>query len=171
VEAWKTREPWLSVTELHAKDVLDAIRQLDVANTPRYKPFGKATYCNIYATDTLRLLGIKQPTHWHDPVLGGPAQVGRGAEMTANLLHHWMPEFGIERGWQLLTTPADALKAAQERRVCLGIWANKSGPGHVVVIRPDQANACAQAGRVCSSNLSLAKAFGEHLPAVKYWAI
>ena len=90
--------------------------------------------------------------------------------MTANLLSHWMTTHGTEQGWQMTTDINEAVRWAQEKRVCLALWRNAKGHGHVSIVRPDGPANCAQAGRVNGNNMKLDRAFKAALPAVKYWA-
>ena len=77
---------------------------LNVEVSPRYTPDQRlekgeviiepgTTWCNVYVTDFIKLMGVAAPTHW---VMkdGAPAAVGKGTELRANGLLDWFEKYG-----------------------------------------------------------------------------
>lgn len=169
MEDWKEAPPWEPI-RVRAKGVIDAIQALDVENAPRYNWEHNKTYCNIFVLDVISALGLGAPTYWHDPITGDKAEFAEGAEMSANLMTPWFATHGIEKRWQMTRDPMEAMALADSGNVCVATWFNKKGLGHVAIVRPDAPLRVAQAGKIRSSNLPLARAFGVHLPEVRFWA-
>lgn len=166
---WQDTAPWEQLT-IRAKGVVDAIQALDVEHALRYNWEHGKTYCNIFVLDVIGALGLGAPTYWHDPVTGDKEQYGYGAEMSANLLSDWFATHGVEKKWQMTRDPMEAMALADSGNICVATWFNKKGNGHTAIVRPDAPLKVAQAGTIRSSNLPLARAFGAHLPEVRYWA-
>ena len=70
---WKNKPAWEDIDvpsrSLPWPERFPAVlRELDVENAPRYRATtvdGKPrTFCNIFATDVIRNMGIAAPTHW-----------------------------------------------------------------------------------------------------------
>lgn len=163
---WKNTPAWKAIDVPAASTppsgrVARIIADLDVANAPRYKPQGDATFCNIFVTDVVRNHGLSAPTHWMTSG-GDPATMGKGIEMSANRLIKWFMEHGGRYGW--MEADEDTALAASDRGhlVVVG-WYNpdtRRRPGHVAVLLPS--GNVAQAGARNSSDIDINVAFGPH---------
>lgn len=154
-----------------------ALEMLNVERSPRYTPgqrledgkvlkAPKATWCNVYVTDYVRLMGIDAPRHWMTSK-GEPAAQGRGQEMRANMLVDWFAEHGGRYGWASADATT-AQNAAQRGHVVIVGWKNPKPlePGHVaVVLGRDRIS---QAGRTNHFICTVRMGFGDVKPLVWY---
>lgn len=140
------------------------INDLDVENAPRYQPSSYGTYCNIFATDVLAAMGFP-PSHWVNPDDGSPSEMGKGQELTANLMARWFTKFGAAQGW----VDADrqtATDAAARGHLVVVIWDSQGkGPGHVAIMLPE--GTIAQAGAENFVGKTIREGFGNR--PVKFW--
>lgn len=120
-------------------------RELNVEISPRYTPDTRldkgepilepgTTWCNVYVTDFIRLMGVAAPTHWvmQD---GSPAEVGKGTELRANELIDWFAKHGGRYGW-MSADSRTAQEAAQRGHLVVVGWKNPRPPkpGHVAIV-------------------------------------
>lgn len=120
-------------------------RELNVEMSPRYTAGARldkgeviiepgTTWCNVYVTDFIRLMGVPAPTHW---VMsnGDPAAVGKGAELRANGLVDWFEKHGGRYGWAKADSRAAQDAADRGHLVVVG-WKNPRQPlpGHVAIV-------------------------------------
>ena len=118
---------------------------LNVEVSPRYTPDQRlekgevivepgTTWCNVYVTDFIRLMGVPAPTHWvmQD---GAPAAVGKGTELRANGLIDWFEKHGGRYGWMSADSKTAQDAAERGHLVVLG-WRNPKppNPGHVAIV-------------------------------------
>ena len=120
-------------------------RDLNVELSPRYTPDQRldkgepilepgTTWCNVYVTDFIRLMGVPAPTHW---VMqgGSPAAVGKGLEPRANAMLDWFDKHGGRYGW-MSADSATAQAAAERGHLVVVGWKNPRppNPGHVAIV-------------------------------------
>jgi|GEM_PF-1188050 len=109
-----------------------AINQFGVEGNPRYTRDGSYTYCNTFAGDVARAMGVPLPTkaEWLG-IKGDPATVA------AADLHRWFTTRSSTQGWREVdpSTP-DGLRLLQEH-VNIGRPAMAVAPGHIAVVRPN----------------------------------
>ena len=120
-------------------------RELNVELSPRYTPDQRlekgepilepgTTWCNVYVTDFIRLMGVPAPTHWvmQD---GSPAAVGKGLELRANAMLDWFDKHGGRYGW-MSADSATAQAAAERGHLVVVGWKNPRppNPGHVAIV-------------------------------------
>ncbi len=153
------------------------VDQFNVAFSPRYRPSSNAagiitTYCNIFVWDVTSALCCEIP-HWVDRATGMPAPVGKGFELLANQMPHWLEHTGKDQGWHRIVT-GDALVNARVNagHPVVALWANPSGaPGHVAVCVPAPPGKdgvwIAQAGKACFALSPIRRGFGERV--VMFW--
>ena len=55
-------------------------------------------HVHVFATDVVQGMGLTAPRHWMT-TKGEPATVGKGYELTANLLWDWLHAQGATYGW------------------------------------------------------------------------
>jgi len=163
MERWKplslaaTSKPW--------PERLDSVLvELHVESNPRYRPSEALTWCNVFATDVVQGMGLSAPRHWMT-TKGEPAAVGRGYELTANLLWDWLHTHGGTYGWMNAEREV-AEKAAQRGHVALVVWRNSKGPGHVAVLLGS--DKITQAGRRCFRQGRIAEGFGA-AQGLEFW--
>jgi hypothetical protein len=151
--------------------------QLNVEVSPRYTPDQRlekgdviiepgTTWCNVYVTDFIRLMGVKAPTHW---VMkdGAPATVGKGTELRANGLLDWFLMHGARYGWAS-TDATVAQNAAQRGHLVVVGWKNPKPPrpGHVaIVLGRDRIS---QAGGTNHFACTVKMGFGDAKPLVYF---
>lgn len=142
-------------------------RQFDVERAARYQPGQGRTWCNIFLWDATSALGAEVP-HWVD-LQGEPAQVGHGAELSANLVVSWLERHGPSHGWAE-SDEVGARAAANAGRPAVVAWVNPmpGHSGHVALVLPDGPGGIgpviAQAGAHNYSAAPLAKGFGTARP-------
>ncbi len=131
-----------------ARELGEIVRWLDVERRHRYRRVGNTTYCNIYATDYAYLAGAYLPRVWWTG--GALARLARGEsvevrydvtvrEMTANMLHAWLVDFGPQFGWRR-TVDADALQRAVNDGAVGIVCAQRRDlerPGHIAAVVPE----------------------------------
>lgn len=147
------------------------VRAFDVELNPRYAPKNGVTWCNVFATDVMRAMGVALP-HWALPD-DTPAEAqdqSRGArELTANDLYDWlMGPPGRRHGW-VEVGPRQAQDAANEGKPTVAIWkAPPTQHGHIAVVVPGAWPTggpwCAQAGAKNFVRAEATRCFGARLP-------
>ena len=162
---FKNVPPWKSITipaeslPYGAHKQRQIIKELDVENSPRYKPGGGKTYCNIFVSDFLDALGLP-PTH-----------VEGGEELNANRMFEWLDSpKGAGTGW-IRSDRQTALDAAARGHVVLVTYYNPTvnpitkalRPGHIAIVLPE--GTIAQAGKSNFVGKTLREGFGG-LPVV-----
>ena len=149
--------------------LMGVINDLDVENAYRYRPQGRTTFCNIFATDVIQNCRIAAPDHWmykNAPSTGHTHAV----EYTANMLHDWFIEHGPKFGWKQVDEEG-AKQHAAIGLVSVACWKNpdtRRRPGHIAVFRKD--GLIAQAGFVNFQKGTLKEGFGTASP-VNFFAI
>jgi len=131
-------------------DVYKIADYLDVANSARYQPTPKSTYCNIYAYDFCYLAQAYLPRVWwmskalmefaktpgYNPK---PAYGKNVAELNANALYDWLDEWGDDFGWMRTYDLTDLQGKVNEGRV--GIVCAKrrdqTRSGHISCVLPE----------------------------------
>lgn len=163
IDRWKplslaaTSKPWPARLD-------SVLLELHVESNARYKATPTQTWCNVYATDIVQGMGLSAPRHWMT-AKGEPAAVGRGYEMTANLLWDWLHTHGATYGW-MSTDRETAEKAAERGHIALVLWRNEKGPGHVAVVLG--VDRITQAGRRCFVRGRVVDGFGAAEP-LEFW--
>jgi hypothetical protein len=128
--------------------IYSAIDFLNVEKSARYRPGAGRTYCNIYAHDLCRLLGVYLPRVWWTKA--AIAKLAKGklvasvygstvTELSANALHDWLLEHGAAFGWKRFAS-ADELRRAVSVGVVGVICAqrrNRARSGHITCVVPD----------------------------------
>ena len=162
---FKNVPPWKSITipaeslPYGAHKQRQIIKELDVENSPRYKPGGGKTYCNIFVSDFLDAMGLP-PTH-----------VEGGVELNANAMIEWLASpKGASTGW-IEADRETALDAAERGHVVLVTYFNhnvnpitkKLRPGHIAIVLPE--GTIAQAGKKNFVGGTIRSGFGD-LPVV-----
>lgn len=172
---WKNKPAWEDIDvpsrSLPWPERFPAVlRELDVETAPRYRATtvdGKPrTFCNIFATDVIRNMGIAAPTHW---MVGAvPAKLGQGIEMSANRLYPWFEVNGGTHGWWE-ADEGTAVAAAERGHLVIVIYRNPNGPGHIAIVKGerDDETRITQAGAYNFADTALSTGFGK-LPR-KFW--
>lgn len=142
---WQPEFPWEGVTPIVTSDVDERRGELygeildafDVEGHRRYRFDSAYTYCNIYAWDVTKAMGVEIP-HWYDEVTGKKTAAGVGSEMSANRMDVWFDEHGAENGWRLVDVQ-ESVAAAQAGQPAVAIWRNPNPrrSGHIALIRPE----------------------------------
>lgn len=162
---WQPESPWLEVTPLDVSEqgsrdpeqYAAVIDRFDVDGHRRYDYEHSNTYCNIFAWDVTKAMGVEIP-HWYDENSGLETPLGEGIEMSANRMDAWFDAHGAEHGWRGISA-AEAAIAAASGHPTLALWRNPnpSRSGHVALIRPESEPGellIAQAG---ASNFSMGR--------------
>lgn len=135
-------------------DVLDS---LNVERNPRYLPSGpkgnRTTWCNRFAQDALRQLGVPQQ---HAP------------SGLANQMNDFLNKKGAVNGWRRVSAQ-EAQQMANLGKPTLATWKNPTGGhGHIGVIRPGELKGgsptMAQAGGRNFNNGTVRQGFGSKEP-------
>lgn len=134
-----------------------ALKELAVEKSPRYKAREGQTWCNIFVSDITRALGCEIP-HWVAPD-GSPADPGKGKEQNANRMFDWLKgEPGASRGW-VEADRQTAMDAAARGHTVVVAWHSGSvKPGHIALLLPE--GTIAQAGRRNFVGESISQGFG-----------
>jgi hypothetical protein len=149
------------------------IRKLNVEQDERYRAGRKGigdTYCNIYAMDYAREMGVPLPEY----LKGGGGKIYD--YLDANEAVMWLrgdyqdregAPAGPAQGWRRIDAN-QAAEFASKGYVVIAGWQNPTGrAGHMAVVRPDSqpdAIRIAQAGANNFSNGALSDGFGNHEP-------
>ena len=156
---FKNVPPWKSITipaeslPYGAHKQRQIIKELDVENSPRYKPGGGKTYCNIFVSDFLDAMGLP-PTH-----------VEGGVELSANAMIEWLASpKGAGTGW-IEADRETALGAAERGHVVLITYFQhaRGRSGHIAIVLPE--GTIAQAGKANFVGRTIREGFGT-LPVV-----
>ncbi len=117
------------------------IDQFDVANHDRYKKRNGFTYCNIFAWDVMKAMGVELPQRV-DAKTKAPREfpdVKGTVELNANGMADWLEDKGAEYGW-VEVSAEEAQAAANRGEPTVAVWNNPGGIGHFQVVRPTQGN-------------------------------
>ena len=133
-----------------------ALEELAVEKSPRYKARGGLTYCNVFATDVLRAMGAP-PAHWVKPD-GSEAPVGKGRELNANGIVRWMKTHGPKYHWTQADRQSATDAAARGHLVLVGWDSGSNKPGHVAIMLPE--GTIAQAGKRNFVGETISQGFG-----------
>lgn len=138
-------------------ELVAIIDWLDVEGSPRYLPFGNATFCNIYAYDYCYLARAYLPHVWWnvwDPsafVNGTPRpRLGENVhELTANALHDWLHCYAGLFGWSRIMDLGELQDAANSGKVCIASGRREGGKksGHVTLVVPESSASATKASR------------------------
>lgn len=176
--------PWLPVPLVlacsddcrSAECLRQVLAQFHVEEDERYRPnaFGcPGTRCNIFVWDATRALEAEVP-HWVDTCGRSVRPGSRGArELSAAGQIGWLRVFGLEHGWQPVST-SDARALANQGRPVIATWTNPldTKPSHVAMVLPTPAAEdeprIAQAGALNAFDVPLSRGFGAL--RVEYWA-
>ena len=165
VAPWLPYEPLRTYPLRSPQNYEDALRQFDVENSLRYKPWvgsdPNATYCNIFLWDGLRALGIDNPSHWVDALGRAAIHHSKGArELTANATCDWFHAVGQDYGWRRVDGQVADARVIAGFPVVLA-WKNTGGgSGHVAFLLPG--GRVIQAGRK-NGTMTIKQAFGDKL--------
>lgn len=143
----------------HADLYRAVIHQFAVGSNPRYTPWGGYTFCNTFAGDVMRAMGVPLPTKRECYGYNDDATIG------AQALHAWLNR--SDSGWRRTYPTSQSDLQTLIAHVNAGRPALASDPGHVAVIRPGQPNVgsvrdlhIAQAGASgrCRNDITLGEA-------------
>lgn len=159
------------------EELLAVVAQFDVAHSLRYQPrelFRPGhidTFCNIFASDVARAMGVQLP-HWVDDA-GKPTMPGHGRELAVDGMIVWLGKHGPAYGWRQCSE-VEARTNAAAGRFSVVTWNPPGAVGHIAVIVPSPAKVTittiAQAGRTCFPSGSIYAGFGAHVPECQFWA-
>ncbi len=110
-----------------------AIDQFGVEGNPRYARDESYTYCNTFAGDVARAMGVPLPTK--SEFLGTK---GDPATVAAADLHRWFATQSVTQGWREVDPSTPAGMQLLQDHVNAGRPAMAVDPGHIAVIRPGQ---------------------------------
>lgn len=108
------------------------INQFGVENNPRYTR-DAYTYCNTFAGDYSRAMGVPLPTKADLGIKGDQATIG------AEPLYKWFTERSSGRGWREVTPATSDGLQTLVNHVKAGKPVLAADSGHVAIIRPNQA--------------------------------
>ena len=139
-----------------AQRINQVLDQLDPAHNPRYQPRGRrgtpgrTTYCNQFAQEALRRMGVPYPTG------------------NANAMNRWFNREGAANGWRQVSAE-EAQRMVNEGHPAVATWRNPTGVhGHIGVLRPgelpDGSPRMAQAGGRNFNDGTVRQGFGRHEP-------
>lgn len=112
------------------------INQFSVETNPRYKVTNGNTWCNIFAWDVMYAMGLSSDfSNWIDKNQK-PCASGSGSELNANATYNWLATKGSSYGWTSVSA-YDAQQKANNGYPTIAVYYNKSGHGHVMVVRPE----------------------------------
>lgn len=143
------------VCPLDTRAIRETIDWMAVDKSARWQPVGSRTYCNVYASDVVHVLGGYLPRVWWIHPGAGNYTVAYGEtvrEMTANSLHDWMHDHGEGFGWQIVPVGADGswmqdlVDESSTYGVIIGRNRDKRRPGHVTVVLPSACSGVAGDG-------------------------
>jgi hypothetical protein len=133
---------WVPVRNAH-----DIVSYLNVRRSTRYKATPTATYCNIYAYDYCKAMGVYLPRVWW--TAGALEKIQRGEvvkaeygktimEMNANALYAWLVTWGGAYGWERAAfDDAQSNVNMGAAGVICGGRKDPARPGHIAVIVPE----------------------------------
>ncbi len=138
--------------------------QFDVEKDPRYAPGDGKTWCNIFTWDWSCAMGARIP-HW----ITSPT-TGAEIELNANALTFWLSAAGFDQGWREVRSSGSVLAEVNNGNVCVATFHNPAGHGHITPIVPDpkEIMVC-NVGAKNFQRGPIAKAYGRHMPNVRYW--
>lgn len=147
--------------------IKDMIHSMNVTGNSRYLPKNGSTYCNIFAMDFCKKMGIPLPEYldWNKD---GRIDDYLNANESISWLNGSYNKGGVQTGPQLgwKTVTADqAAQYASEGKVVVAGWTNPvaSQPGHMAIVRPESTPGniqIAQAGGTNFEKGSITKGFG-----------
>ena len=154
------------------------INQFKVNSNPRYKVRGSSTWCNIFAADVMKAMGLGNSfSHWVNkngkPISYNEAKKTSGA-LEQNVTRHlaWLKKYGSKYGWKKVSA-SQAQTRANSGYPTLVL--NNSG-SHIAVVRPETSSykysskkgcVIAQAGANCVNYGNVKTYFGNL--NVTYW--
>ncbi|MFM8362524.1 MAG: hypothetical protein ACKOA4_07485 [Haliscomenobacter sp.] len=135
------------------KSVHNLVDVLDVANSLRYQPTAKKTFCNIYACDFCYFSGAYLPRVWwyDDSVIErliNQEDVGvrygvTVREMNANALHDWLQKWGGDFGWIPMKSGVTDFQNLININGGFGVVCarrrDRKRSGHITVVLPETA--------------------------------
>jgi hypothetical protein len=155
---------FLRETFTGSSDDIDAIVDfLDVSTRRRYRK-DQSTYCNIYAADACRALGVYLPRVWwvnprsppmHKPVLGRDVR-----ELTANGISHWLTAYGAEFGWREATTLEKAQSSANGGSVAIVVATKLRGHGHISLLLAERTSGRTRQSQAGEKNIVSSEKLG-----------
>lgn len=157
-----------SVPPEQLKKIQDAISSLDVVHNDRYRPGrNNATYCNIFAMDFCKKMGIPLPEYldWNkDGKIDDYLDANEAVNWLRGSYNKGGVQTGPQQGWSSVDANQAATLASQGYVVVAG-WQNPkaSDPGHMAVVRPESTPGnirIAQAGGHNFENGALKDGFG-----------
>jgi len=133
--------PVLKPDPAGTQKILDTIKALNVTQNPKYLPRDGNTYCNIFAMDFCKKMGVPFP-EWLDWNKDGRIDDYLNANEAISWLNGSYNKGGVQTGAQLgwkVITADQATQYATQGKVVLAGWTNPvaSQPGHLAVVRPD----------------------------------
>ena len=139
-----------------AADILKIIDYLrpDRESHRRYQPGGGKTYCNIYAYDFARCMGVFVPRVWWTSAALGMIENGNVPavlygntvrEMNANMIHDWFIDYGGGFGWARVFDTDALQNAANGGKACIIVAkrVNVARSGHILAVVPEQSGVSA----------------------------
>jgi len=151
--------------------IKDMIHAMNVAGNSKYLPRNGNTYCNIFAMDFCKKMGVPFP-EWLDWNKDGKID----DYLNANEAISWLDgsynkggvQTGAQLGWKEISSDQAAQYASQGKVVLAG-WTNPiaSQPGHLAVVRPESTVGNIQIAQAGGSNFeqgSITKGFGSKTP-------
>lgn len=147
--------------------IKDLIHSMNVTGNSRYLPKNGDTYCNIFAMDFCKKMGIPLPEYldWNKD---GRIDDYLNANESISWLNGSYNKGGVQTGPQLgwKTVTADqAAQYASEGKVVVAGWINPDArlPGHMAIVRPESTAGNIQIAQAGGSNFekgSVTKGFG-----------
>jgi hypothetical protein len=123
----------------------------------------RKTWCNVFVADVCAAMGCDGPSHWYDPDTGAGRAVGKGREMTANLMVEWLR--AQQFGWRTVSR-VEAERQAIHGFPTVMAWPNPRGPAHVAMVLG--VDSIAQAGGTNFFGQSMAHGFGDKVAAASF---
>jgi hypothetical protein len=131
-----------------------------------FKPSKGVTWCNVYVTDFIALMGVEAPRHWMTSK-GEPAALGKGVEHRANELLDWFGAHGPRYGWASADSQSAQAAAERGHLVVVG-WRNpkRPEPGHIAIVKGR--DRITQAGKTNQFECTVRMGFGDAQPLEWY---
>lgn len=144
--------PQRDINSIHSriKSVHELVDILDVANSRRYRPTVKHTFCNIYAYDFCFFSQAYLPrVWWYESAIRRltnqqEVEVNYGEtvrEMNANALHDWLLDWGDEFNWYRITAGVSVFQETINQNGGIGLICarrrDRSRSGHITVVLPE----------------------------------
>ncbi len=149
------------------QQIKDLIHSMNVTGNSKYLPKNGSTYCNIFAMDFCKRMGIPLPEYldWNKD---GHIDDYLNANESISWLNGSYDKGGVQTGAQLGWKTVNADQAAQyasEGKVVVAGWTNPDArqPGHMAIVRPESTAGniqIAQAGGTNFEKGAVTKGFG-----------